>query len=82
MSSKDRKQSLALWEFLKIDMRHKIIYSVVLPPISDEYEYRSYKIMPRAQNSHAHVNAGFLFKLDGNGKVTESFQIIHLLRYH
>jgi len=78
----NRKQSLALWEFLKIDMRHKIIYSVVLPPIADEYEYRSYKIMPRAQNAHAHVNAGFLFKLDGNGKVTEYFQIIHLLYYH
>lgn len=71
-----RKQSLIMQDFLKIDMRHKIIYSVVLPALSDEYEYRSYKIMPRAQNAHAHVNAGFLFKLDGGGKVLEKPNII------
>lgn len=32
--------------------------------------------MPRAQNAHAHVNAGFLFKLDGAGKVLEKPNII------
>lgn len=71
-----RKQSLMMQDFLKTDMRHKIIYSVVLPALSDDYEYRSYKIMPRAQNAHAHVNAGFLFKLDGGGKVLEKPNII------
>ncbi|XP_011261213.1 xanthine dehydrogenase/oxidase [Camponotus floridanus] len=70
------KQSMMLQDFLKTDMRHKIIYSVVLPSLSDEYEYRSYKIMPRAQNAHAHVNAGFLFKLDRGGKVLEKPNII------
>lgn len=64
-----RKQSMMLLEFLKLNMFHKIIYSVVLPPLSDEYEYRSYKIMPRTQNAHAHVNAGFLFKLDRRSTV-------------
>lgn len=68
------KQSMMLGDFLKIDMRHKIIYSVVLPMRSADYEYRSYKIMPRAQNAHAHINAGFLFKLSGDGKVTELFR--------
>ncbi|XP_049875013.1 xanthine dehydrogenase-like [Pectinophora gossypiella] len=29
-------------------------------------------IMPRAQNAHAIVNAGFLYKLDSNGRVLES----------
>ncbi|CAL1679573.1 unnamed protein product [Lasius platythorax] len=71
-----RKQSAMLKEFLKTDMQHKIIYSVVLPALSDEYEYRSYKIMPRAQNAHAHINAGFLFKLGGDGKVLEKPNII------
>ncbi|XP_020286836.1 xanthine dehydrogenase/oxidase-like isoform X2 [Pseudomyrmex gracilis] len=71
-----RKQNMMLRDFLNIDMRHKIIYSVVLPALSAEYEYRSYKIMPRAQNAHAHVNAGFLFKLDGGGKVLEKPNII------
>lgn len=32
--------------------------------------------MPRAQNAHAHVNAGFLFKLNGAGKVLEQPNII------
>jgi len=67
-----RKQSMMLRDFLKTNMRHKIIYSIMLPALSDEYEYRSYKIMPRAQNAHAHVNAGFLFKLDGGGKVMKT----------
>jgi len=65
------KKSMMLQDFLQTDMHHKIIYSVVLPALSDDYEYRSYKIMPRAQNAHAHINAGFLFKLDGTGKVID-----------
>lgn len=32
--------------------------------------------MPRAQNAHAHVNAGFLFKLDARGVVLEKPNII------
>lgn len=32
--------------------------------------------MPRAQNAHAHVNAGFLFKLGGSGKVLTKPNII------
>ncbi|XP_018304049.1 xanthine dehydrogenase/oxidase-like [Mycetomoellerius zeteki] len=77
LESPSRKQSMHLIEFLKLDMHHKIIYSVVLPPLSNDYEFRSYKIMPRAQNAHAHVNAGFLFKLDGGGKVLEEPNIIY-----
>lgn len=75
------KQSMMLQDFLKTDMRHKIIYSVVLPSLSDEYEYRSYKIMPRAQNAHAHINAGFLFKLGGGGKVIIYFGFRIILLY-
>ncbi|KOC64413.1 Aldehyde oxidase 2 [Habropoda laboriosa] len=71
-----KKTNMTLLEFLDFDMKHKIIYSIVLPALSKEYEYRSYKIMPRAQNAHAHVNAGFLFKLDGAGKVLERPNII------
>lgn len=67
---------MTLLEFLESDMKHKIIYSVVLPHLDSSYEFRSYKIMPRAQNAHAHINAGFLFKLDGTGKVMEKPNII------
>ena len=71
-----KKTSVTLLQFLELDMKHKLIYSVVLPALGDEYEYRSFKIMPRAQNAHAHVNAGFLFKLDRTGKVLTNPNII------
>ncbi|XP_024942171.1 xanthine dehydrogenase 1 isoform X2 [Cephus cinctus] len=71
-----KKTSTALMDFLHLDMKHKIIYSILLPSLSKDYEFRSYKIMPRTQNAHAHVNAGFLFKLDGTGKVMEKPNII------
>lgn len=72
----DKKSSVSLLEFLRIDMKRKLIYSIVLPHLSQQYEYRSYKIMPRAQNAHALVNVGFLFKLDGGGKVLKKPNII------
>ncbi|XP_066997187.2 xanthine dehydrogenase [Anabrus simplex] len=53
-----------LCDYLKFDMKHKIIKSVTLPPLDSSHHLRTYKIMPRAQNAHAYVNAGFLFKLD------------------
>nr|XP_050853429.1 uncharacterized protein LOC127065310 isoform X1 [Vespula vulgaris] len=76
LESPGNKIEMTLLEFLESDMKHKIIYSVVLPHLDSSYEFRSYKIMPRAQNAHAHINAGFLFKLDGIGKVMEKPNII------
>ncbi|XP_078042324.1 uncharacterized protein LOC144472818 isoform X2 [Augochlora pura] len=70
------KKSMNFLDFLKYDMNHRLIYSIVLPALGSEYSYRSFKIMPRAQNAHAHVNAGFLLKLDGTGKVLEKPNII------
>ena len=35
------------------------------------------QIMPRAQNAHAMVNAGFLFKLDSSGKMLQRPNIIY-----
>ncbi|XP_012273308.1 xanthine dehydrogenase/oxidase [Orussus abietinus] len=70
------KCNMTFLEFLKTKMERKVIYSVVLPAMSKEYEFRSYKIMPRAQNAHALVNAGFLFKLNGSGTLLEKPNII------
>ncbi|XP_076300418.1 xanthine dehydrogenase [Lasioglossum baleicum] len=70
------KKSMNCLDFLDYDMKHKLIYSIMLPARGSEYSYRSYKIMPRAQNAHALVNAGFLLKLDGAGKVLEKPNII------
>lgn len=71
-----KKTPMTLLKFLNCNMKHKIIYSIILSALSEEYEYRSYKIMPRSQNAHAAVNAAFLFKLDGSGKVLEKPNII------
>ncbi|XP_049943149.1 uncharacterized protein LOC126419914 [Schistocerca serialis cubense] len=65
-------------EYLKTDMNHKIIKSITLPSHDDNYYFKTYKIMPRAQNAHAYVNAGFLFKLDMKnvGKVISKPRIV------
>ncbi|KAI4474230.1 hypothetical protein M0802_015717, partial [Mischocyttarus mexicanus] len=76
LESPGNKKDMNLLEFLESDMKHKIIYSIVLPTLDSSYEFRSYKIMPRAQNAHAHINAGFLFKLDGTGTVLERPNIL------
>jgi len=52
-------QSVSLTQFLKCDMRGKLILSLTLPPLSTDYVVKTYKIMPRSANAHAYINAGF-----------------------
>ncbi|XP_075210160.1 xanthine dehydrogenase-like [Lycorma delicatula] len=61
---------VSLLEYImNTDMNKKVITSIVLPPWNNSaYVFRSYKIMPRTQNAHAYVNAGFIFKIDKNDK--------------
>ncbi|XP_047028071.1 indole-3-acetaldehyde oxidase-like [Helicoverpa zea] len=70
--SKDlSKVEVKMQDFLKTDLNDKLIFDVKLPPLSNTTNIvRTYKIMPRAQNAHAIVNAGFLFKVDCDKKVT------------
>ncbi|XP_063385400.1 uncharacterized protein LOC134671467 [Cydia fagiglandana] len=56
-------------EFLKLDMKGKVMLNVVLPPLGKNYKLATFKIMPRAQNAHAMVNAGFLYNLDESSSV-------------
>ncbi|XP_014224706.2 xanthine dehydrogenase/oxidase-like isoform X1 [Trichogramma pretiosum] len=70
------KTIMSLMDFLPLEMKKKLIYSIEFPAMSDEYCYKTYKIMPRAQNSHAIINAGFLFKLDKTGKILEKPNMI------
>ena len=52
-------------EFLALDMAQKVILNIVFPKLPpDQFVFRSYKIMLRAQNAHALVNAGFLFEFE------------------
>lgn len=65
-------RSYSLEDYLAVDMRQKVILSVVLPRLPPtQYVFNSYKIMSRAQNAHAMVNAGFLFEFDPNPKLVE-----------
>lgn len=52
-------------EFVNLDMSKKLILNIILPPLDSKfYVFRSFKIMPRAQNAHAYVNAAFLLKFN------------------
>ncbi|KOB70290.1 Aldehyde oxidase AOX1 [Operophtera brumata] len=65
-------KKLSMQQFLKEDMRGKIIVDVMLPPLDDQYKLVTYKIMPRSQNAHAIVHAGFLYKLSSENRVLEA----------
>ena len=53
-----------------VDMTGKVILKLDLFPwsVKDGYEIMTYKIMPRSQNAHAYVNAGFFMKIDDKTK--------------
>lgn len=52
-------------EYLTLNMSQHVILNVILPKLPPaQFTFRSYKIMPRAQNAHAMVNAAFLFEFD------------------
>ncbi|XP_059612740.1 uncharacterized protein LOC132259204 [Phlebotomus argentipes] len=63
-------------EFMFKSMRKRVILKVILPPLHpDKFCLATYKIMPRAQNAHAMVNAGFLFKFSPGRSVAQSARI-------
>lgn len=61
-----RQRKMSPSEYLDFDMNQKIIRSIEIPPLDYSYRFESYKIMKRAQNAHAIINAGFLFKFTNN----------------
>ncbi|XP_034131066.1 xanthine dehydrogenase isoform X3 [Drosophila guanche] len=65
-----KQATVSLASYLKTPMEGKIIRGIVLPAYpKDRFLFDSYKIMPRAQNAHAYVNAAFLLELDNASKV-------------
>ncbi|XP_045773786.1 xanthine dehydrogenase 1-like [Maniola jurtina] len=71
MVSSSTYKVLTMQNFLNEDMTGKIITNVLLPPLSKEHKLVTYKIMPRAQNAHAIVHAGFLYHIDPATKVKD-----------
>lgn len=74
-SSDDSEITMGMEDFLSFDMDRKVMKNIMLPAYDATYYYESYKIMPRAQNAHALVNAGFLLKL--NGMKVDSARIVY-----
>lgn len=44
VSSPTDKICISLFEFLKLDMNHKLIYSIKIPKLTSQQVYRSYKV--------------------------------------
>ncbi|XP_028164069.1 indole-3-acetaldehyde oxidase-like isoform X2 [Ostrinia furnacalis] len=65
-------KEVPMMEFLKADMKGKILYNVMIPPLNNQYKIETFKIMPRSQNAHAIVNGGFRYKLSNDNKVQEA----------
>ncbi|KAM7359329.1 uncharacterized protein ACRADG_006685 [Cochliomyia hominivorax] len=67
------QETMPLNNFLKNNTPKMVIVAFELKPYpKDRFVFKSYKIMPRAQNAHAFVNAGFLFEVDKLGKVSNA----------
>ncbi|XP_041981383.1 xanthine dehydrogenase 1-like [Aricia agestis] len=69
-------------DFPKTDIKNKLIVNVKLPPLSMSHLIRTYKIMPRAQNAHAIVNAGFHFVLDSKKEVSSAVLVFGSINEH
>uniref|UniRef100_A0A4Y0BMF0 FAD-binding PCMH-type domain-containing protein n=1 Tax=Anopheles funestus TaxID=62324 RepID=A0A4Y0BMF0_ANOFN len=73
LESQGKTKTVRPSEFVTLDMKKKLLLNVILPPLDPSiYVYRSFKIMPRAQNSHAYVNGAFLIKLEGSNIVSSN----------
>ncbi|CAG9122421.1 unnamed protein product [Plutella xylostella] len=64
-------------DFLKTDMKEKLIKNIVIPPLGANDKFVSYKIMPRSQNASAKVNAAFLYKLDADNATVLEARIVY-----
>ncbi|KAJ8720088.1 hypothetical protein PYW07_012131 [Mythimna separata] len=75
--STSKEVKMKMTEFLKTPMKGKIIKNILLPPLSHCCAVKTYKIMPRSQNAHAVVNAGFLFKFKKDSNIIEKASIVY-----
>lgn len=57
--------NVSMFEFLNLNMDKKIIVKIILPALDkSKYQLKTFKIMKRAQNTHAYVNSAFLFEFE------------------
>ena len=64
-------------DILTINMKGKFIYSINFPPYDKTNTFiKTYKIMPRSQNAHAYVNAGFRLNIDPQSYIVKDNPVI------
>ncbi|GAB0100743.1 xanthine dehydrogenase [Sergentomyia squamirostris] len=69
---------VSIEDFMYKSMRKRVLIRVTLPPLHpDKYSLVTYKIMPRAQNAHAIINAGFLFKFNPDRSTVQQARICY-----
>ncbi|XP_001688833.2 uncharacterized protein LOC5667145 [Anopheles gambiae] len=67
LESQGKTSTVRPSQYVTMNMNKKLLLNVILPPLYPSvYVYRTFKIMPRAQNAHAYVNGAFLIKLEGS----------------
>lgn len=62
-------------DFFNVSTRRKVIGKIVFPAFKRPTVFRTYKIMPRAQNSHSYVNAAFLLQFNESKSEIEAAKI-------
>ena len=62
-------------DFFNVSMRRKVIGKIIFPALNSSFIFKSYKVMPVAQNSHAYVNAAFLLQLNESRSLVQSAKI-------
>ncbi|XP_038118865.1 xanthine dehydrogenase 1 [Culex quinquefasciatus] len=76
VESGGKSSSVSPKDFVTMDMGKKVLKNVVLPALDPSvYFFKSFKIMPRAQNAHAYVNGAFLLQLNAGKDRVESARI-------
>lgn len=65
------------YQLLTTPLQAKLVYSISLQPFDPAKTLiKTYKIMPRSQNAHAYVNAGFRFQVDANTLTVQTLPTI------
>ncbi|RZC34943.1 indole-3-acetaldehyde oxidase-like, partial [Asbolus verrucosus] len=76
VDAEGNRTKISIKDLLNHSMKCKVIEKIILPPRSSGFKFDSYKIMPRAQNAHALVNAGFLLELNEKN-IVKSARIVY-----
>ncbi|EAT42288.1 AAEL006163-PA [Aedes aegypti] len=76
MNKFGQKNVESIVDYISSSAQKKVIRSISLPALDPNvYVFKTFKIMPRAQNAFALMNAAFLLKFDASKTITEEARI-------